>query len=95
MLKRFEASDDREKRLDDATGTAIQGERSGWRIGPIPGAIKAGFGGERLSCRDGAIVGGIGDGHRTPTLGHAAIPQLRNGLPIGERELQTPPINGG
>ena len=79
--------------LDYRAGISVQSECSWWRIGSIPGAIKAGFRTECLPSRDAGIIRSIGDGHRTPTLRVAAIPQLRNGLPIKERELQTPSID--
>lgn len=84
----------RDRRSDDATGAAIQGECSRGRVGSVPGSVEARGRSKRLPRRDGRVVRNIGNGDCTATLGVVAIPQLRHGLPIGERELEIPPIDG-
>lgn len=80
--------------LHDYTNGPIQGKCCRCAIGTRPGSVKAGFGTHRSTCGNGAIVRDIGNGHCTTTLGVAAIPDLRDALSVGERELQVPAIDG-
>jgi hypothetical protein len=75
-------------------GRPIQCERSRRIVRPVPRAVKAWSGVERRSRRDRAVVREIGNGHHVTTLRKRTVPELRNRLPTGERELETPAVDG-
>src|SRR5579875_221540 len=79
---------------DDAAGYPIQGESRWRRIGSVPGSVEARRRRKRLPGRNGSVIRQIGNGDVAAALGVAAIPQLGDGLPIGEGELETPTIDG-
>ena len=76
-------------------GTRHSVERKGSRcsIGPIPGAVKAWRGTQRAASRDGPVVRDIGDGDSAAALGVAPVPELGDGLPVGEREREAPAVD--
>lgn len=71
----------------DSTGCPIQRKGGRSRIRSVPGTIEAGFGTDRLTCRNRRVVRKVGDGHYAPGLGVVPVPDLRDGLPVGEGEL--------
>src|SRR6185437_13245077 len=79
--------------LDNATGCFVESKRGRSRIATAPGAIEARLRTQRTARRYRSVVRNIRDGYRTPALRICAIPELRNRLPIGKREVQAPTIN--
>ena len=69
----------------------IENKRRWGRIAAIPGAVEAKIG--SASRRNRAIVRDIGHGNVAPRLGVVAIPELGNGLSIGEAPGQRPAID--
>ena len=76
---------------DDATGFPIQGKGSGIGIAAVPGSIKTKIGVTAWS--DTAIVREIGRCENAAGLCVAGVPDLRDGLAVGIRPLQTPTID--
>src|SRR5579883_2008785 len=73
------------------TGNSIERKRCGVSIGAAPGAIKAWI--DRSSGRDSAVIGQVTDGHCASRLRIAAVPELSNGLAVGEGEGELPAID--
>jgi hypothetical protein len=78
------------KGSDYFTGGTVEGERRGSAVRPGPGAIETRLRTEAASRRDRSVIRNIGDGNGATTLRITAVPELRNCLAIGKRELQTP-----
>ena len=77
-------------------GDAVERKRGGSAIGHVvPGAIEAGFRTDLLASRNRAVVRSVGNHDIPATLRVISVPDLRDCLSIGKRELQTPAVDGG
>src|SRR5579862_7013516 len=86
--REFERDGSPRQDLHHRTGGAVERKGCRRRVGPVPGAVEAGRRTEGLAGRERTIIREVGDCDTAPALSIATVPELRDRLTIGKRELQ-------